>query len=368
MKRGILAAAVVALVSLPFQQVFAKTFDDVPERHWAYESVEWGSERGLIEGYPDGLFKPSRIVTEAEFLAMLLRAYGGGIEMTDKVHWADPYYAQSYEQNYPTLGLNNHELRSSPINRMRVAEIIAGTQGVNYEGRNAIRFLLQEGLAQGSNSNEVIVDNYGGDQFLTRAESVQFIQNVWTKGVRDDNGNPILLPRPEEPNDPDDLEDWTDPQPTPPDPNEPPIEEVEGVVIEDGVVVDLDFDRMSPDDMADAVSERLFNDFNFVYEENSRGTIVAGFKDDTKTLDVSYQRFANGMTHVTGNPRNDERVVGAMKIMIQELGVPFTEEIENLIKEGKEGESTQIANVLIGVQGVSTTGVNIVVLEGKLKK
>ncbi|MDO5041643.1 MAG: S-layer homology domain-containing protein [Peptoniphilus sp.] len=43
-----------------------KTFEDVPETHWAYEIISKGATAGWINGYPDGKFRPEDKITRAE--------------------------------------------------------------------------------------------------------------------------------------------------------------------------------------------------------------------------------------------------------------------------------------------------------------
>ncbi|MEI6309183.1 MAG: PQQ-binding-like beta-propeller repeat protein [bacterium] len=50
------------------------SFPDVPTQHWAYGFIESAVVYGLIQGYPDGSFKPEGKVTMAEGLAMIVRA------------------------------------------------------------------------------------------------------------------------------------------------------------------------------------------------------------------------------------------------------------------------------------------------------
>jgi uncharacterized protein YycO len=47
-------------------------FNDVGD-YWATEAIKWAAEKGVVEGYPDGTFKPTNHVTEAEFAAILAR-------------------------------------------------------------------------------------------------------------------------------------------------------------------------------------------------------------------------------------------------------------------------------------------------------
>lgn len=187
--------------------VSSSLYSDVDKSYWAYPVILWGTEKEIVKGYPDGTFKPKKSVTESEFLAMLIRAYNpSDFEQLNKnYHWADNYYLHSIKMNYPTLGARDSKKRGYIIDREHVAEIIAGTQGVNYKGEDAIQYLLGTGLAQGKKSSVVSINNYDGEGELSRAEAVQFIKNVLENGVKDKDGNPIMKPRPEKPSDPNDL-------------------------------------------------------------------------------------------------------------------------------------------------------------------
>jgi hypothetical protein len=51
-------------------------FADVPEGYWAKVPIENTGTVGLVEGYPDGTFKPERALTRAELSTLLVRAKG----------------------------------------------------------------------------------------------------------------------------------------------------------------------------------------------------------------------------------------------------------------------------------------------------
>jgi len=53
--------------------VFADPFSDVPSDHWACDSVQMLEEKGLVEGYPDGLFKGDRPMTRYEMAMVVAR-------------------------------------------------------------------------------------------------------------------------------------------------------------------------------------------------------------------------------------------------------------------------------------------------------
>jgi len=51
-------------------------FADVPEGYWARRPIEDTGTVGLVEGYPDGTFKPDRALTRAELATLMVRAKG----------------------------------------------------------------------------------------------------------------------------------------------------------------------------------------------------------------------------------------------------------------------------------------------------
>jgi len=53
--------------------ILADPFSDVPADHWAYDAVQMLEEKGLVEGYPDGLFKGDRPMTRYEMAMVVAR-------------------------------------------------------------------------------------------------------------------------------------------------------------------------------------------------------------------------------------------------------------------------------------------------------
>ena len=43
------------------------SFSDVPESSWFYEDVMTLSESGVVSGYPDGTYRPTKKVTTGEY-------------------------------------------------------------------------------------------------------------------------------------------------------------------------------------------------------------------------------------------------------------------------------------------------------------
>ena len=81
------------------QMIFAASkFSDLPETHWARNNVESLADLGIINGYPDGTFKPSGTVTIAQFVKMTIVAMN--VSVRDKVDgeaWYVPYIERANE-------------------------------------------------------------------------------------------------------------------------------------------------------------------------------------------------------------------------------------------------------------------------------
>lgn len=79
------------------------TFADISEGHWAKRPIEGSSTLGLVQGYPDGKFRPEKVLTRAELSTLLVRAKG--IEVTTRPkqvfkdvkgsHWASAYIKEA---------------------------------------------------------------------------------------------------------------------------------------------------------------------------------------------------------------------------------------------------------------------------------
>src|SRR2546428_7356385 len=48
-------------------------YDDVDKDHWAYNALNYLTNKGVLEGYPDGFFKGDRTLTRYEFAQAIAR-------------------------------------------------------------------------------------------------------------------------------------------------------------------------------------------------------------------------------------------------------------------------------------------------------
>ena len=52
-----------------------KIFIDVDDTHWAFDAIKKCKENGIVNGYPDGSFKPNTPITRAELCYILANHY-----------------------------------------------------------------------------------------------------------------------------------------------------------------------------------------------------------------------------------------------------------------------------------------------------
>lgn len=89
MKKILLIPALI--LTLLIGQVASAAFSDVNESTIYKSSITWMSENGVIQGYPDGTFKPDQCVNRAEFLKMLFLTLGTDIIITDSAAGSSYY-------------------------------------------------------------------------------------------------------------------------------------------------------------------------------------------------------------------------------------------------------------------------------------
>ena len=96
------------IVPAPGKQVQLKGYADVGNGSFAKDSIKYLATAGVMTGYPDGTFKPGRVVTRAELAALLVKAkslpasstYNGGFSDVPKDFWAAQYIKASVDAGY----------------------------------------------------------------------------------------------------------------------------------------------------------------------------------------------------------------------------------------------------------------------------
>ena len=115
-------------------------FSDVPESHWAYNYIKIAVQNNVINGYPEGLFKPDNTVTYVEAMAMILRAMKLEASMLDK-SWPSAYINEakkvglldSVDYSFPEIEVNRGETAISLYNMINLLNSGKKLDSINAE-------------------------------------------------------------------------------------------------------------------------------------------------------------------------------------------------------------------------------------------
>lgn len=108
------------------------TFRDVPAKHWAAKHIAYGAKQKLVSGYPDGTFKPNKVLTRAEGITILARYAGLTEEAVTTPPFADlkpDFWANKYIAPAKSSGLIKYlegkEFKhSEPFTRAEACEVL----------------------------------------------------------------------------------------------------------------------------------------------------------------------------------------------------------------------------------------------------
>ncbi|MEW5762939.1 MAG: S-layer homology domain-containing protein [Bacillota bacterium] len=125
------ATGAMAVRSLNVPRVAPAAFGDIGG-HWAEEVIRALGARGVLQGYPDGTFRPERPVTRAEFVVLVVRALGWRVDPSGRPAFGDagaiPAWARPYVAAAQENGLVNGDGRlfrpQAGITRVEAASLL----------------------------------------------------------------------------------------------------------------------------------------------------------------------------------------------------------------------------------------------------
>ena len=109
------------------------SFSDVPEDSWFYTDVMTLAESGVIGGYPDGTYRPTKKVTTGEALKMILLAAGYPEPERVDSHWARGYLNFAIDQGFL---VRYQDISDLDVNMTRgmLAKLAANALGLSDPG------------------------------------------------------------------------------------------------------------------------------------------------------------------------------------------------------------------------------------------
>lgn len=108
--RGMLAKVLHNMENNPTASV-SVSFSDVQDSAWYAGAIQWASEKGIVNGYPDGTFGPQKYISREQLAVMLFR-YAGSPEVSAfALNFADAGEISSYATDALAWAVKNQILQ-----------------------------------------------------------------------------------------------------------------------------------------------------------------------------------------------------------------------------------------------------------------
>lgn len=134
--RAQFAKVITIALRIPEVKPASPTFPDVPANHWAYGYIEAAVKRGLLQGFPDGTFKPEDSVSKPQIVKIIAAENSWtsspaspSFSDINKDHWAFPYVEGALNMGVlrkPDLNINqsNATFGDTPATRAQACVLV----------------------------------------------------------------------------------------------------------------------------------------------------------------------------------------------------------------------------------------------------
>ena len=192
MRKKLITIVTLTAILLSPINIFAKDFTDVKKGDWFYEAVSELTDAGIINGYQDNTFKPSRKVSYAEFLTLLNNTLGvkqapdnknprewynptlnelksKGV-ITEKIANPNAEITRNEMAKYLSLGIE--KLKNQKPNKA-APTTIKDFANIPAEYKDYVAHVVNANLIRGDEHQ-----NFNGAKSLTRAETAVIIKGL----------------------------------------------------------------------------------------------------------------------------------------------------------------------------------------------
>ena len=165
-------------------------FKDISIDSSTHEAIVWAINRNIISQNADGTFKPSALITEAEFAKMLSTfldlkdVQGNLVKETPENHWADDYYNRLATYGTPLNGYFDNLLRNKPVKIGVVVQAIGYLISNTTSLSEAINLMTMKGVKTGPifpSEGEL----FGLTNNLTRARVAVLLYELYKVGLEE---------------------------------------------------------------------------------------------------------------------------------------------------------------------------------------
>jgi hypothetical protein len=157
-------------------------YSDISDDAWYFKYVVELSDDDVVDGYPDGTFKPSGNVTYGEALKLIMLAAGYAEQAPTASHWASGYLSKALSGGLISSSVN----LDSAITRLEMAKIAAKALGFNSSSSSTpfadtsneyVLALYENGIVEGSFNTSGVRYFYPSNS-ITRAEISAIIWRI----------------------------------------------------------------------------------------------------------------------------------------------------------------------------------------------
>lgn len=144
--------------------------------HWGQQTIEQAIQKGYVDGYEDGTFRPEWNVSRAEFLKMAVTALKIGVSGQGSGNdWYVPYVNAAVSGGIHQYADFTSGDWNTPITRLEMARIAVRASGSqNDDAKKWMYAATKAGLITGMDDT----GSLGVDEATTRAQSVTIIERI----------------------------------------------------------------------------------------------------------------------------------------------------------------------------------------------
>ena len=128
MRKNIFKISITVMIIISLMLVVIVNANQEPgltdiDNHWSKQYVSYLVNKGAINGYPDGTFRPENSVTYAEAIKLIVASYNKGIEYGQE-HWATNYVEYGKQTGIVPRNMIDMEDIDKPISRKEVMYMV----------------------------------------------------------------------------------------------------------------------------------------------------------------------------------------------------------------------------------------------------
>ncbi len=193
-KKHIAAAALLGIFAsfvVTANTAAAAVFEDVPSDYEFSVAVEYLQGEGVVEGYPDGTYKPANTINRAEFVKIVLESAGiepGGSDCFPDVtdQWFAPYVCKAKQEGLVEGYPDGTFKPERPINFVESGKVV--TEGLELpENEDYQDFWFHKYVKAVEQDGAIPPSIASFDQYLNRGEMAEMVWRVKTDSTGETN-------------------------------------------------------------------------------------------------------------------------------------------------------------------------------------